>query len=448
MLVSLLPGSNATPAVAGTPTVAEVAGEPDSTPVPAALLEKRRTALLALLEPGIAIVPSASRRASWEHPQDSDFRQDNNFYYLTGLETPDSWLVLFKSEGESGRAMLFVPETSSHAEMWSGPQPGPGPETARWTGIDAIRPADSFAGEILDRLGQPGALNEFQRVYLPLGAERSATRAVIDAAVAGRRSISDLGRALASLRLVKDEEELANLRRAIQITAEAQRAALEAAEPGMYEYELEAIVEYIFRSRGADRVGFPSIVGSGPNSVVLHHDRNRRRTEEGDLVVIDVGAEVGYYTADVTRTFPVSGVFGKRQREIYELVLATQQTVIDSVRPGITILELEQIARRFMRKHSNRLCGSSTCDRFFVHGLSHWLGMDVHDVGDYSRPLAPGMVLTVEPGIYLADEELGVRIEDDVLVTETGHEVLSAGAPKTVEEIEALMAAECECEWP
>jgi len=191
---------------------------------------------------------------------------------------------------------------------------------------------------------------------------------------------------------------------------------------------------------GADRVGFPSIVGSGPNSVVLHHDRNRRRTEEGDLVVLDIGAEVGYYTADVTRTFPVSGVFSQRQRKIYELVLATQQAVIDSVRPGITVLELEQIARRFMRGHSDRLCGSSTCDRFFVHGLSHWLGMDVHDAGDYSRPLVPGMVLTIEPGIYLSEEELGVRIEDDVLVTETGHEVLSAGAPKSVEEIEALMA--------
>jgi Xaa-Pro aminopeptidase len=208
----------------------------------------------------------------------------------------------------------------------------------------------------------------------------------------------------------------------------------------MYEFELEAVIEYVIHSRGAERVGFPSIVGSGPNSVILHHDRNRRRMEEGDLVVVDIGAEYRYYTADVTRTFPVSGIFSKRQRKIYELVLATQKTVIDSVRPGVSVWELERVARRYMRNHSDGLCGDSSCDRYFVHGLSHWLGMDVHDVGDYAAPLSPGMVLTIEPGIYLAEEGLGVRIEDDILVTETGHEVLSAGAPKSVEEIEAVMA--------
>ena len=152
--------------------------------------------------------------------------------------------------------------------------------------------------------------------------------------------------------------------------------------------------------------------------------------EEGDLVVIDAGAEYGYYTADITRTFPVSGKFTKRQRKVYELVLATQKTVIDSVRPGRTVWDL--------RGNSDGLC-TGGCDRYFAHGLSHWLGMDVHDVGDYSAKLEPGMVLTIEPGLYLADEGLGVRIEDDVLVTETGHEVLSIGAPRTVEEIEALM---------
>ncbi len=160
--------------------------------------------------------------------------------------------------------------------------------------------------------------------------------------------------------------------------------------------------------------------------------------------MIDVGAEYGYYTADVTRTLPVSGKFTPRQRRIYELVLATQAAVIDSVRPGMTLWELERIARSFMRLHSKGLCGGDGCDRYFRHGLGHWLGMDAHDVGSYARPFAPGMVLTIEPGIYLADEGLGVRIEDDVLVTEDGHEVLSADAPRSVAEIEAVMCQAAE----
>jgi Xaa-Pro aminopeptidase len=173
--------------------------------------------------------------------------------------------------------------------------------------------------------------------------------------------------------------------------------------------------------------------------VALHYDKNRRRMEAGDVVVMDIGAEFGYLSADVTRTAPVSGTFTPRQRAIYGLVLATQQTAIDSVRPGMSIPRLNQIARAYLQAHSDTLCGNVTCDKYFVHGLSHWLGMDVHDVGNIQTPLAPGMVLTVEPGIYLPHEALGIRIEDDVLVTAEGHEVLSAAAPRRPEEVEALM---------
>jgi Xaa-Pro aminopeptidase len=278
-------------------------------------------------------------------------------------------------------------------------------------------------------------------MYVPLGESSSHMREFIDQALEARRTITDLGGQLAELRLVKDSVEVARLRRAAAITAKAQRAAMEGARPGMHEYELEAIVEFVFRSNGAERVGFPTIVGSGPNSVILHYDKNRRRTEENDLVVIDAGAEYGYYTADVTRTFPVSGKFTKRQREIYELVLATQLAIIDSIRPGRSARDMNGIARRYLRDNSKDLCGDATCDRYLPHGVGHWLGMNVHDVGSYNRPFEPGMVLTVEPGIYIPAENLGVRIEDDVLVTEEGHEVLSAGAPKTVAEIEAVMAA-------
>jgi Xaa-Pro aminopeptidase len=241
------------------------------------------------------------------------------------------------------------------------------------------------------------------------------------------------------MRVVKDEIELAALRKAIHITTEAHKAAMRAARPGMYEYQIEATIEFTFRNLGADRVGFPSIVGSGPNTTILHYDVNRRRVQEGDLVLADIGAEWGQYTADVTRTFPISGRFSDRQKDIYNLVLGTQLAVIDAIKPGVTMRDLSMIARNYMSAHSGALCGTQDCSQYFIHGLGHWLGMRVHDVGDYTMPLQPGMVFTLEPGIYIPGEELGVRIEDDILVTETGCEVLSVNAPKTVEEIESLM---------
>jgi Xaa-Pro aminopeptidase len=252
--------------------------------------------------------------------------------------------------------------------------------------------------------------------------------------------VRDVATEIAALRLVKDADEVARLRRAIDITAEAQRRAMAMVKPGVWEYEIEAEIESTFRRRGAERVGFPSIVGSGPNSTTLHYDKNRRQTRAGELVVADIGAEWGYYTADVTRTMPVSGRFTDRQRALYDLVLATQQAGIDAVRAGATVGDLERAARAYMREHSGTLCGEVTCDRYFVHGLRHWLGMDVHDVGSYATPLAPGMVVTVEPGIYIAQENIGIRIEDDVLVTAGAPEVLSAAAPRRAADIEALMA--------
>ena len=228
------------------------------------------------------------------------------------------------------------------------------------------------------------------------------------------------------------------MRKAVDISVLGHIAAMQAARPGMWEYEIEAALEAGFRRNGADRVGYPSIVGSGPNTTTLHYDVNRRQTRDGDLVVVDAGAEWGQYTADVTRTFPVNGKFTPRQKAIYDLVLATQQAAFDSTRPGTTIERLNRIAKDYIRAHSGTLCGVP-CDAYFIHGLSHGLGMEVHDVGDYRTPLKQGMVFTIEPGIYLPQEAVGVRIEDDVLVTATGAEWLSAKAPKTTAEIERLM---------
>jgi Xaa-Pro aminopeptidase len=249
-----------------------------------------------------------------------------------------------------------------------------------------------------------------------------------------------LGGILGNLRQIKDADELRRIRRAIEITNESILNVLSTSRPGLWEYEIEALIEYNFRRRGAERVGFPTIVGSGINSTTLHYDKGRRQTVAGDLVVTDVGAEFGYLTADVTRTFPISGHFTDRQRAIYNLVLGTQQTAIDSVRPGMDINGLNRISRTYMKEHSGTLCGAETCDHYFPHGLSHWLGMDTHDAGDYARKFEPGMILTVEPGIYLPEEALGVRIEDDILVTATGHEILSQSAPREAAQIEKAMA--------
>ena len=404
--------------------------------VPVAQLEARRAALLDSLGSGVVILRSAELRdVETDYPQDSDFRQANDFFYLTGLETAGSWLIMIGRDTGPNEVVLYIPPRDSAEERWTGPTLGPGPEAAALTGIAEVRPSTEVQAD-LATLTPPN-----WRVFAELGAtalDTAAVRALFPSTAP--LTIADLRTVTAALRLIKDADELARLRHAIGVSTQAIREAMRTVAPGQYEYELEATIETVFRRGGAERVGFPSIVGSGPNSTTLHYDKNRRQMLAGDLVVTDVGAEFGYYTADVTRTFPVSGRFTPRQRAIYELVLATQQAAIDSVRPGLTVQALNTIARNYMRAHSGSLCGESPCDGYFPHGLSHWLGMDVHDVGDYRTPLAPGMVLTVEPGIYLPEEALGVRIEDDVLVTATGHELLSGDAPRQPADIEKLMA--------
>jgi Xaa-Pro aminopeptidase len=336
--------------------------------------------------------------------------------------------------GRDVQTVLFLPPRNPGQEHWTGLRLGPDSTAARLTGIAHVVSSDS-----LERVLHAVALGGAGPLYLPLDATTRDEPRLRDLAFTGN-DVRNLRPIVDSLRLVKDVEEIARMRKAIDITALGHVAAMQAARPGMWEYEIEAVLEAAFRRNGADRLGYPSIVGSGPNSVTLHYDVNRRQTRDGDLVVMDAGAEWGQYTADVTRTFPVNGKFTARQKAIYDLVLATQQAAFDSTRPGATMARLDGVAREYMRAHSGTLCGDQTCDAYFIHGLGHWLGMDVHDVGDYSTPLAPGMVLTLEPGIYLPRESLGVRIEDDVLVSATGAEWLSARAPKTTAEIERLMS--------
>ena len=402
-------------------------------PVDTASVAARRRALLARIGRGVVLVPAAhERELERDYLQDNDFRQSNTFFYLTELETQDAWLLLIAGGG-APETVLFLPPRNPFQERWTGLRLGPDSTAARLTGIARVLPTDSLdpvLTALLARVRGP--------LYVPLDQATRDEPRLRDLVFVGR-DVRNLRPVVDSLRLVKDADELARMRKAIDISGLGHIAAMQAARPGAREYEIEAALEAEFRRNGADRVGYPSIVGSGPNSTTLHYDVNRRQTRDGDLIVVDAGAEWGQYTADVTRTFPVNGKFTPRQKAIYDLVLATQQAAFDSTRPGATIAQLNRIARDYMRAHSGTLCGAQTCDAYFIHGLSHWLGMDVHDVGDYSTPLKPGMVFTIEPGIYLAPEGLGVRIEDDVLVTVTGAEWLSAKAPKTTAEIERLM---------
>jgi len=431
MALTAAPAAAQVPEPAWQP-VAELPGA--GRPVAISAHEARREALLNRIGTGVIAIPAATQRdLEGSVIQDNDFRQDDYFFYLTGIETPSAWLLLVTEAGQS-RVTLFLPDRNPQMEQWTGRKLGPGSDAARLTGIDDVRPLDAedLGYAIRDAVGRTsGAL--YTTVY---GGERGARLAQFAAANNG--AILNVIPILDSMRVVKDSVELAALRRAISITTEAHKAAMRAARPGMYEYQLEATIEYTFRNLGSDRVGFPSIVGSGPNSTVLHYDVNRRKMEQGDLVVVDIGAEYGQYTADVTRTIPIGGRFTERQRAVYNLVLDTQRAAMEAIRPGITFRELNEVARRHMRDHGQDLCGMQSCDRYFIHGLSHWLGMRVHDVGG-NRILEPGMVFTVEPGIYIPEENLGVRIEDDVLVTEDGYEILSDGAPRTIEDIESLM---------
>jgi Xaa-Pro aminopeptidase len=242
--------------------------------------------------------------------------------------------------------------------------------------------------------------------------------------------LKDVENDIAYLRQVKSPTEIAFLQKAIDITLKGEEAAARAIAPGVMEYEVEAALEYQFRRNGAEGPGFPSIVGSGPFSTVLHYDKSERRMQAGDVVVVDIGAQYGGYSGDVTRTYPVSGKFSPRQREIYQMVLEAQKAAMAKVKPGARIRDLHEAATAYIR--------SKGYERYFIHGTSHHIGLEVHDVGDTSRPFEPNMVVTIEPGIYLPEEQLGVRIEDDVLVTSTGYRVLS-NFPKEPGEIEALL---------
>jgi len=414
------------------------------------------------MQAGVAIVPTAPERL---RNRDSDYlyRFDSYFYYLTGFPEPDALLVLIA--GDEPKSVLFCREKNPERELWDGYRHGF--EAARDAfGFDeahAISELDAKLPELL--ANQPTLF--FAPGMDPAWDARvmgwlNQVRAKARMGVVAPADIRDIRSILDEMRLVKDEHEIATMRRAAELSAGAHVRAMRAARPGMMEYEIEAELLHEFRRHGAQFPAYWPIVASGPNACVLHYRENDRLMGEGDLLLIDAGGELDGYAADITRTFPVSGTFSGPQRAIYELVLAAQTAAAAAVKPGnrwdmphdaaVKVLAQGFIDLGLCAGTLDDVIESEDYKRFYMHRTGHWLGLDVHDAGDYKEAgewklLRPGMTLTVEPGCYIRPAEnvpeqfwnIGVRIEDDALVTETGCELITAAAPKAVADIEALM---------
>jgi len=418
-------------------------------------------------EPAIAVLPAAPI-AIRNNDVDHEYRQDSDLFYLTGFDEPQSVLVLLAGgDAKDPQTILFVRPRDPEREVWDGPRAGVDGAKAEF-GADEALTIDKLEAEL------PKLLSNRRRLYYRLGRDRAFDDRVLEGLEATRRrartgifwptDITDPGSILHEMRLHKASEDLDAMRTAARITRDAHLRAMSHVRPGMHEYEIEALLLETFRKNGSERPAYGSIVGSGPNATVLHYRSNNRKMEAGDLLLIDAGCEYGYYASDVTRTFPVSGKFTPEQRAIYQIVLDAQLASLAATREGATLDEVHkksvEVVTRGLRDvgilsgEPSELIEKEAYKPYFMHRTSHWLGMDVHDVGSYylggkARVLADGMVLTIEPGIYISkhDEKvdakwrgIGVRIEDDVLVTKDGAENLTADIPKSVEDLEEACA--------
>jgi Xaa-Pro aminopeptidase len=420
---------------------------------------ERREHVLQAMGSGVLVI-FAARAALRNNDVEHEYRQDSDFYYLTGFDEPESVLVLSTVHPE--RFALFVRPRDPERETWDGAR----------AGVDGAKELGATVAYPIAELDQrlPDWLENADRLYYRIGRERAEDDRILAAIDRTRprarrgasfpTEIIDPARIIHEMRRLKVAPEIDLLQRAVDITKEAHVAAMAAAKPGQYEYEVEALLRQIFRGRGSERPAYAPIVGSGPNATTLHYHKNDRRMEEGDLLLIDAGAEFGYYAADVTRTFPVGGKFTEPQRAVYDLVLAASDASILATKPGATLEDVHQASVRVLTQGLIDLgliegpfdvaMTEERYKRYYMHKTSHYLGMDVHDVGRYfdggkHRPLEPGVVLTVEPGLYVpaGDEKappayrgIGVRIEDDVLVTTEGCRVLSESIPKRAADVE------------
>ena len=427
--------------------------------------KKRRKALMQQIGKGnIALIASASnltRNRDVEFP----FRQDSDFYYLTGFNEADS-LAVFIPGREQGEYILFCREFDEKKALWEGAHAGLEGATAHYDADDSF-PIDDM-DEIL-----PGMLENKSKVFYPMGRDSELDHQILEwithikkqsrSGVNAPGELVSLEHFLHEMRLFKSAEELKLMRRAAEVSCNAHKRVMQKCQAGMYEYQVEAELVHAFMQEGLRYVAYPSIVAGGKNACVLHYVENKDKLKKGDLLLIDAGVECNHYAADITRTFPVSGKFSLAQKQLYQLVLDAQYAAIEQIQPGVPwnhahdvsvkVLTQGLVELGLLKGRVSKLIKDETYKQFYMHRIGHWLGMDVHDVGDYKlynewRLLEPGMVLTIEPGLYIPENcqtvdakwrRIGIRIEDDVLVTKQGHEVLTQAVPKEINEIERLM---------
>ena len=426
------------------------------------LQAQRRERLVSLIKQGVAVVRTAPERAR-NRDSTYPYRFDSYFYYLSGFPEPEAVLVLIA--GAKPKSILFCREKNPEREIWDGFRYGPD-QAREIFAFDEAHPISD-----LDEL-MPQLLADQPSVFCDVGSDGdwdsrvigwiNRVRAQVRSGVTAPAEICDIRLFVDDMRLIKDPHELGTMRRAAAISTEAHRRAMRATRPGLREYEVEAEIVHEFRRRGAQAPAYTPIVAGGANSCVLHYVQNDAILKDGDLLLIDAGCELDGYASDITRTFPVGGKFAGPQRDIYEMVLAAQAAAIAEVKPGaewenphnaaVKVLAQGMVDLGLCKGTVNSAIESGDYRRFFMHRTGHWLGLDVHDAGDYKRngkwvELNPGMVLTVEPGCYVRPGEgvpekfwnIGVRIEDDALVTGNGCEIITAAAPKKIEDIESLM---------
>jgi Xaa-Pro aminopeptidase len=427
--------------------------------------DRRRKAFVEKMGDGVAVFPS-SPLAYRTGDQDFDFRQDSDLYYLTGFEEPESLLVLAPGH-KTEKSVLFVRPRNRDREIWEGRRSGP-EGAVRDFHVDAAYPIDELGkriGEYLETsdtlyyvFGANGRINELITAELK---RLSFARRRTDA---GGMVLKNPAPLLHEMRLIKTAADIEGMTRAVRVSGEGHVAAMRYARSGMYEYEIEAIIEFIFHSRGAQWPAYSSIVASGPNATVLHYNSNRMRVADDALVLIDAGAEVDYYCGDITRTWPMAGKFSPEQRAVYEIVLAANERGIGLCNPGVIynthvhdetvkVLVAGLIDLGLLKGSLQENLENEKYKEFYMHRTGHYLGLDTHDVGFYKvdgkwRPLAAGMIVTIEPGLYIPVDSdvdarwrgIGVRIEDDILITKDGCENLSEDVPKAIAEVEHVIA--------
>jgi len=416
---------------------------------PNSVYAERRAKLASQIDCPIALWGLSGRE---ESAQNYIFAQEKNFYYLTGHNEEGAGLIILPAAKLSSdspnapREFLFLPAKNPQKERWNGVRMSPAdPGIEARTGFATVKPFAEMRAQV-ERLAKTCAC--FYTI-LPYEKELGGyphEKEVVDwfQQVSPQTKLKDIRAQIDALRQIKSPGEIAFLQRAIDLSLDAHLDAMRMMHPGLYEYQVAAKMVEVHQMGGSEAEGYTPIVGAGPNSTALHYDKLSRKIEDGDIVVLDVGAQYAGYTADITRTLPANGKFTPRQLEIYNIVLGAQNAAIAAIKPGMNLCQkgsrsLHKISYDYINSHGKDLHGHPL-GQYYIHGLGHHIGLNVHDPGEYCKSLEPGMVITMEPGIYIPEENLGVRIEDDVLVTETGSKLLSERLPRDPAEIEKIMA--------